>query len=222
MTATSDGTVKLWSLPDGHALRTFHFALPGGVSDAQISPNGRWLSVQALTHAVTQDTLEIWDVRRAERVKTLRLDNGVSFGRFSPDGRWLAVGDLPGSVTVYSTDTWRPVTSPLAPGNATGASFTPNGRTLATGTISGSVQLWDIPSGQPIGTPLPGVPGALVTPILTADATHVIAGYAAGRAVRWDIRPEALIRHACEVAGRRLTRAEWDAFLPGRPYDPAC
>ena len=203
-------------------LRTLRFDPYGGVSDAQLSPDGRWLSVQALSHAVTQDTLEIWDWRRARRVTTLRPDNGVSFGRFSPDGRWLAVGDLPGSVTVYSTATWRPVTPPLAAGNATGASFTPDGRTLATGTISGSVQLWDIPSGQPIGIPLPGMPGVLVSPILTADGTHVIAGYAAGRAIRWDIRPAALIRHACEVAGRRLTRAEWDAFLPGRPYAPAC
>jgi len=38
----------------------------------------------------------------------------------------------------------------------------------------------------------------------------------------WDIRPASLMRHACEVAGRRLTRAEWSAFLPGRAYHPAC
>jgi hypothetical protein len=34
--------------------------------------------------------------------------------------------------------------------------------------------------------------------------------------------PESLIRHACGVAGRRLTRTEWTEFLPGRGYDPAC
>jgi len=27
---------------------------------------------------------------------------------------------------------------------------------------------------------------------------------------------------ACKIAGRRLTRAEWSDFLPGRPHDPAC
>jgi hypothetical protein len=43
-----------------------------------------------------------------------------------------------------------------------------------------------------------------------------------GRAYLSDIRPASLARHACEVAGRRLTRAEWDEFLPGRAYDPAC
>jgi hypothetical protein len=29
-------------------------------------------------------------------------------------------------------------------------------------------------------------------------------------------------QHACEVAGRQLTSAGWDAALPGRDYDPAC
>ena len=43
-----------------------------------------------------------------------------------------------------------------------------------------------------------------------------------GDAYLWDIRPESLIRHACGIAGRQLTRAEWDKLLPGRDYDPAC
>jgi hypothetical protein len=30
------------------------------------------------------------------------------------------------------------------------------------------------------------------------------------------------LRHACGVAGRRLTRADWHAALPGRTYEPAC
>jgi hypothetical protein len=50
----------------------------------------------------------------------------------------------------------------------------------------------------------------------------VIAGYDTGRAIRWDIRPASLIRRACRLAGRTLTREEWAEFLPGRDYDPAC
>jgi hypothetical protein len=61
-----------------------------------------------------------------------------------------------------------------------------------------------------------------VVPIFTPDDTHLIAAYQNGRAYRWDIRPASLVRHACEVAGRRLTRAEWAEFLPGRAYEPAC
>ena len=67
-----------------------------------------------------------------------------------------------------------------------------------------------------------GPAGQPVVPSFTADGNGLIAAYATGRRYRWDIRPESLVRQACQVAGRRLTRAEWQEFLPGRDYDPAC
>jgi hypothetical protein len=59
-------------------------------------------------------------------------------------------------------------------------------------------------------------------PQFTPDGTHLIASYDNGRAYLWDLRPERLLRQACHVAGRRLTREEWAEFLPDRDYDPAC
>ena len=48
------------------------------------------------------------------------------------------------------------------------------------------------------------------------------AVYDNGRATLWNLDPADLQRRACAVAGRRLTRAEWAAALPGRSYAPAC
>ena len=220
-TASKDGTIRFWSLPDGRA-RGAPLRFPYGAADAQLSPNGRWLSVVALNRDVVQDRLEIWDVRRRQRLKTLRPAGGAGFGRFSPDGRFLAVGDLAGRVQVFATATWKPVTPSFAGGRAAWAAFTRDGRTLATGNTDGTVRLWDVASGQALGAPLPGIPNVQVVPIFTPDDTHLIAAYQNGRAYRWDIRPASLVRQACKVAGRRLTRAEWDEFLPGRPYEPAC
>ena len=220
-TASKDGTIRFWSLPDGRA-RGAPLRFPYGAADAQLSPNGRWLSVVALNRDVVQDRLEIWDVRRRQRIKTLRPAGGAGFGRFSPDGRFLAVGDLAGRVQVYATATWKPVTPSFAGGRAAWAAFTRDGRTLATGNTDGTVRLWDVASGQALGAPLPGIPNVQVVPIFTPDDTHLIAAYQNGRAYRWDIRPASLVRQACKVAGRRLTREEWDEFLPGREYAPAC
>ena len=219
--ASKDGTIRFWSLPDGRA-RGAPLRFPYGAADAQLSPNGRWLSVVALNRDVVQDRLEIWDVRHRQRIKTLRPAGGASFGRFSPDGRFLAVSDLPGRVQVYATATWKPVTPSFAGGRAAWAAFTRNGRTLATGNTDGTVRLWDVASGQALAAPLPGIPNVQVVPIFTPDDTHLIAAYQNGRAYRWDIRPASLVRQACKVAGRRLTRKEWDDFLPGREYAPAC
>jgi WD40 repeat protein/DNA-binding SARP family transcriptional activator len=220
-TASKEGTVRLWSLPDARA-RGAPLRFPYGAAAVQLSPNGRWLSVVALNRDVVQDRLEIWDVRRRQRVTTLRPAGGSQFGRFSPDGRLLAVGDLPGRVQVFSTATWKPVTPVFVGGRAIWAAFTPDGGKLATGNTDGTVRLWDVASGQALAAPLSGVPNSEVVPIFTPDGTHLIAAYQNGRAYRWDIRTASLVRQACQVAGRRLTRTEWDEFLPGRDYEPAC
>ena len=51
---------------------------------------------------------------------------------------------------------------------------------------------------------------------------YLLAIYDAGCAYRWNVRPSSWARHACTVAGRRLTRSEWEDALPERDYDPAC
>ena len=85
-----------------------------------------------------------------------------------------------------------------------------------------NVRLWEVASGEALGAPLPDAPHSTAIPFFTPDGTHLIAAQDNGRAYRWDIRPASLVRQACEVAGRRLARAEWDEFLPGRAYHPAC
>jgi hypothetical protein len=66
------------------------------------------------------------------------------------------------------------------------------------------------------------VPNRVVEPRFTPDGAHLFAITDAGRAYRWDVRPSSWARHACAVAGRRLTRTEWNDALPGRDYAPAC
>jgi WD40 repeat protein len=222
VTGTSNGTVKLWSLPGGQQVGAplrFRY----GAADAQLSPDGRQILVVPLNHDIVPDRLEIWDARRHRRVRTLMPAGGVSTGRFSPDGRFVAVADLRGRVQVVSTATWKPVTPWLVGGRAAWLAFTHDGRTLATGNTDGTVRLWDVATHQALGVPLPGVADvSTVAPMFTPDDSHLIAASDDGRASRWDLRPASLVRQACRVAGRRLTRAEWDEFLPGREYDPTC
>jgi WD40 repeat protein len=215
--------VALWSLPDGRPLgaplRVDHV-----IVDLQLSPDGRLFTVVLADAGHESGWVEAWDVRTRRRVRRLSLERLPAFTRFSPDGRRFAIGNRYGESRVYETATFEPVTPVLA-GDAGGiisAAITRDGRTLATGSETGAVQLWDIPTGQALGAPLPGVPSHAVIPAFTPDGGHLVAAYDTGRAYLWDIRPASLAKHACDVAGRRLTRAEWEAFLPGRDYDPAC
>jgi WD40 repeat protein/DNA-binding SARP family transcriptional activator len=223
--SSDDNTVRLWSLPDGRPLGA-PLRFRKLVSDVQLSPDGRWLTVVVSDEYYDKGAAEVWDVRTRRRVRTLaRPDmDKPGFLRFSPNGKQLVMGYRRGLSQVWSTTTWKPVTRPLAAdaGAIFQAAISPDGRTLATGSLEGTVRMWDIETEQALGAALPGLPAIPVIPYFTADGKHLIASYETGRAYHWDIRPESLARHACQVAGRRLTRAEWAQFLPDRPYEPAC
>jgi WD40 repeat protein/DNA-binding SARP family transcriptional activator len=222
-TGTDDDSVRLWSLPDGRQLGA-PLRFPRMVYSAQLSPDGRWLAIGLIAQTDVPETLEIWDVRRRRRIVRARPAGGISHAQFSPDGRLLVVLSNRGTAQLWSTSTWKPVGHPFVghAGALSGAAFSRDGRTLATGSVDGTVRLWDIPTQQAIGAPLPGLPNQQVSPSFMPDGTRLLATYGTGRAYLWDIGPDSLTRHACAVAGRQLTRAEWREFLPSRDYDPAC
>ena len=154
----------------------------------------------------------------------MRLKTVAGFARFSPDGRLLAVGTRFGKTQVWSTATWKPVTRWLG-GDAGGiliAHISPDGRSSPPAATSATCSCGTSATEQALGPPLPGGTNVPVLPFFTADGNALIASYETGRAITWDLRSESLTRHACEVAGRRLTRDEWQEFVPGRDYDPAC
>ena len=226
VTASDDATVKLWALPT--ALRAVDAPLRFGlnVEDVQVSPDGRWLTVVLAEEDGENGALEVWDLTSRRRVTRLAVPDTPKAVRFSPDGQLLGVGYANGRAHLWRTADWEPATRMLVgdSGDIYALAISRDGRTLATGSVNRTLRLWDIKSAQAVGTPLPG-PGrgvGAVAPYFTHDGAALIASYDTGRAYRWDIRPEALARHACRVAGRRLTRAEWSEFLPGRTYDPAC
>ena len=74
--------------------------------------------------------------------------------------------------------------------------FSPDGRTLATSDNDGAVALWDVASQQPIGSPLPGLPDAWTTARFAPDGARLFAVSDTGRAIRWEVDPEAWLRAA--------------------------
>ena len=145
-----------------------------------------------------------------------------SVGRFTPDGRSLIFADRRGLEQIYDAHTWKPrgrsldSTSPVLT-----ADVSPDGRTLATTSVDGKVGLWDLASRRAIGSDPPSTSGDLVGAGFIDRGRQLVVLHDRG-GFAWDLRPASWERHACAVAGRTLTRAEWEDALPDRPYAPAC
>jgi WD40 repeat protein len=222
-TASLDGIIRLWSLPSGRPVRRpFAYQVVGDVS---LSPDGRTLAATRTPAGSAPTGIEIFDVPSLRRRISLSEDETVyELARFTPDGRYLVGGSWKGWARLWSTKTWKPATRLFAnhPGPVTWQSTSPDGHTLATSSTDGAIRLWDLRTQQPLGAPLPGLPNQDIKPQFTPDGAYLFTITGAGLAYRWDIRPASWMRHACAVAGRVLTRSEWEDTLPERDYAPAC
>jgi WD40 repeat protein len=209
-----DRTARFWSLPDGRSLGS-PLTFQGSPGDAQLSPDGRLVAVTFLSR------LELWDVRTRRTVDSFKIDGDMDTARFSPSGRLIVLAGS-GGAQVWSTADWTSITRVFTghAGAIRWVAISRDDRTLITSGLDGTIRLWDIKSDQAVAA-LPGLRGHVAIGLPAPDG-DLIAGYDTGLAYRWDIRPSSLARQACQIAGRTLTRAEWDEFLPGRDYDPAC
>jgi WD40 repeat protein len=160
---------------------------------------------------------------------------------FSPDDKVLAVQTSADSTTNNYSVALLDVASgrrlrPLLPsGSGVGVSLLDGGRVLVTTSASGRsqvVRLWDVATFQPIGDPLPAGPlvggwatsGWGVPFDASPDGKRFLtqgAGPPVGP-VLWDADPADWAATACRIAGRNLTRAEWEQYFPGRPYHVTC
>jgi WD40 repeat protein len=214
-----DQVVRLWDVRRHTLVRTLRFKTP--TFDVGLSPDGKTLAVP--TWSPREGAVEILAVPSLRRAARIRIARGRA-ATFSPDGLLLHIADQAGEGRLFDTRTWKPRGRPMRghAGISSITSFSPDGRTLATTSTDGTTRLWDVASTRLIGRPLPGEPNVHVGAHFVRGGTHLAAVYSSGRAYLWDVRPSSWRRHACAVAGRPLTRAEWAEALPGREYEPVC
>jgi WD40 repeat protein len=213
-----DPSLKLWDVRRRRIASTSgKYFLTAAVA---LSPDGTKLAA-AVDEVPT--AIEILSVPRLQLLKTLHVIAGSAV-QFSRDGRLLVFGDEQGRVWRYDTRTWRLRGRPLAAhdGPVVTINLSPDGQTLATTSDDGTTRLWDVASGRPIGAALPGLAAHDAAAAFVDHGTHLVTLDDTGRGYLWDIRPRAWAQRACQVAGRTLTRAEWNDALPERKYAPAC
>jgi WD40 repeat protein/DNA-binding SARP family transcriptional activator len=210
------GEVSLWDAATGERVSTIGV----DVGDIAFGPIGTRLGV---VHG-RGGTVDVWDAGDGSRITTLPLEKGGGYGAiaFSPDGRLIATGRWGPIVHVWNVRTGELVRE-LDQGVA-GAftlDFSPDGRVLAVSGWDPVASLWDVSTGARIGPTLTAGDGRAEVD-LSPDSRWLLLTHADGRGALYDVDPASWAERACTLANRTLTPEEWEEFLPGRPYDPAC
>jgi WD40 repeat protein len=144
--ASSDGTIQLWDVEEGHAKRLIGHNEP--VTDIAFHPNG-----QRIASVGADKTLRIWDVEGATQVH--QINNVDACVAYSPDGNYLAFGwndsvllwDIEANTVVHTAEIGRKTRH---------VAFSPDGGFLLLEHESSKLYIWDIERGQQLW--LPGVP----------------------------------------------------------------
>jgi WD40 repeat protein/energy-coupling factor transporter ATP-binding protein EcfA2 len=224
-----DHTARLWDVTDRRhpaALATLN----------GFSANVYSLAVHGnlLVTGSDQPTSRLWDIsdpRQPRAVAVLEAGGTLHSVAFAPDGRTLATGSRDHTIGLWNVaDAGHPrllstLTSPIA---IFSVSFSADGQMLATSSADHTVTLWDVTDAkQPKQIAALAASGATTaTAFSPTNRVLAIAGAdraAPGSAPRlWDTDIERVAARICELAWPTITRAEWDRYLPGIPYQPPC
>jgi YVTN family beta-propeller protein len=183
VTASYDGTARLWNVATGEEVRRFQ-GHTGGVVDVAFSPDGE----QVLTGSF-DGTARLWNVVTGEEVRQFQgHTDGVIGVAFSPDGTQILTGSFDKTARLWNVETGRELRSfPISSGAPNAwVAFSPDGKHVLVGGDDNQVRLWDVASGQPVRD-FVGHTASLQDVTFSADGKYAVTSSDDGTARLWDV-----------------------------------
>ena len=146
----------------------------------------------------------------------------LMFGQLAADRHTLLVPAESGELFLVDTRTGEQVGDTLRSGGANlqSAATTTDGRWIVAGGRDGRLFMWDADTHRPVRAAPHGHDAAAIGIVPLDDGRVMTAGFD-GTLVTWDLGRDQWATRACELAGRNLTRAEWDTYVGG-DYHRTC
>ncbi len=225
-TIDASGLAQLWDVATHQVVEVLTEGVTSGAfvgRDAvAFSPDGKTLATGS-----AEGTVRLWDVATDAQSGALNGRGDIaSFARvgFSPDGRTLATWGGPGTARLWNVASRAQIGAPLSAGTGQvyAVAFGPDGKTVATAGLDGTARLWDVATHAQIGPPITTGTSPVYAVAFSPDGRTLATG--SRYAVRlWNITlPGHILKAVCAIAGRSLTRLEWDTYIKSEPFQQVC
>lgn len=189
VTASADGTARVWPLASGANTDTDGLVLrghTGAVNSAVFSPDGKWVAT-----AGADKTARLWSLAAPSGVSSEPITlaghtDGVYSALFSPDGKRVLTASIDGTARVWQAADGAPVAVLRGhTGEIRSAQFSPDGRHVVTAGADGTARIWDAASGQQLAL-LAGHTDGVRSATFSPDGRWVLTAGADKTARIWD------------------------------------
>lgn len=235
ISASADGTVRLWDNATGAEIRRFE--VPDTIiTSAVFSPDGAQILASAMDGA-----LYLWDAETGEQIRRIDAhEGGVTSAVFSVDGARILSGGLDRILRLWDASTGQDIQSYEGHvGVILDVDLSPDGRYAASSAadeflesnpndiVDRTVRIWDVETGEQLFTFSPP-PGYVRTVAFSPDSARVISatwtGGTGGTISVWDLErgelEQQLFGHTDIVTGlaftpdgRYILSSSWDRTL---------
>lgn len=195
---------------------------------------GGWARVRAVSDdgsmvVVTSETDAATVYATADGSVVAGPVEGFQMGEFTADDKGLYLATEADGLREVSLPNLEPVADPFPPlpASINNLTLSNDGRLLSASDISGRLRIHDVATRIQLGDdillgPQDGDPTITGIGDMAADGTYAVIEGADGIEA-WDLEPDLWREVACRVAGRNLTRQEWETYLPNAgDYRPTC
>jgi WD40 repeat protein len=220
---TDEGEIWTWESATGDPTGG-PIEVGGPVFDIAFDPRGEMLA--AAVNQPSAGYASVFGVADRKVRYTVDVDSGYARAAavaFSPDGKTLATGGGTGDVRFWDTATGTEVGQRVraASGWVLSIDWHPSEPLIVTGSSDGTTRMINV-DRRVEESVLPGEENNANNAVFAPDGDRVEVVYGDGRGFDWTVDPDEWAAQACRVAGRALTREEWNIYLPGRDYAPVC
>jgi WD40 repeat protein len=235
LAATSgfDHDLVLWDVSDPrrpdllHRIGGADAPLPFNYRSPTFSPDGRVVAVNDFPELGWATFI---DVRRGRVLRQVSLGFQIGGLVYSPDGTTtITIRYSEGALLVLDAATGTVRAERPTNGWPQEWAFVHRGRRIAIQTLpslgnsSGptTLEIWDATTLEPFGEPVTFT-GTTGGGEASPDGSKLATGTPGGHGILWNLNPRHWNALACRLAGRNLTREEWNQYLPGRDYHRTC